>query len=79
MDITPTRSEFLALAQTHPVIPVTMTQLGDRETPVSAFEKLVGPEPGFLLESVKVKSDGHSGRFWAGILCSRSPAPTATV
>ena len=53
MDITPTRSEFLALAQTHPVIPVTMTQLADRETPVSAFEKLVGPEPGFLLESVE--------------------------
>jgi anthranilate synthase component 1 len=33
--------------------------LADRETPVSAFEKLVGADPGFLLESVE------GGENWA--------------
>jgi anthranilate synthase component 1 len=54
-----TRAEFLELADRYPVIPVTATILADRETPVSAFEKLVGPAPGFLLESVQ------GGEQWA--------------
>ncbi|HDH03180.1 MAG TPA: anthranilate synthase component I, partial [Actinobacteria bacterium] len=42
-----------------PVVPLTTTILADRETPVSAFEKLVGSAPGFLLESVQ------GGEQWA--------------
>jgi anthranilate synthase component 1 len=54
-----TRAEFLELARRYAVVPVTATILADRETPVSAFEKLVGPAPGFLLESVQ------GGEQWA--------------
>ena len=49
----PGRDEFLDLARHHPVVPVTARMLADRETPVSAYEKLVGDGPGFLLESVE--------------------------
>jgi len=59
MQFNVTRREFLDLAQRYPVVPVTSTILADRETPVSAFEKLVGPAPGFLLESVQ------GGEQWA--------------
>ncbi|HSL26895.1 MAG TPA: anthranilate synthase component I [Acidimicrobiia bacterium] len=55
----PPLSEFLDLAGRYPVVPVFDTVLADRETPVSAFEKLVGSEPGFLLESVE------GGERWA--------------
>jgi anthranilate synthase component I len=51
--------EFLDLAARHPVVPVTMEVLGDRETPVTVFEKLVGEADGFLLESVE------GGERWA--------------
>lgn len=50
---------FLQLAATHPVVPVSVEVLADRETPVTAFEKLVGDGPGFLLESVE------GGERWA--------------
>ena len=50
---------FLELATTHSVVPVSVEVLADRETPVTAFEKLVGDEPGFLLESVE------GGERWA--------------
>lgn len=59
MQLTPTRAEFLRLAGDYNVVPVATTILADRETPVSAFEKLVGPAPGFLLESVE------GGEQWA--------------
>ena len=59
MQVTPSLDEFLDLACSYAVIPVTMTQLADRETPVSAFEKLVGDASGFLLESVE------GGERWA--------------
>ncbi len=59
MRITPSREEFLRLAQTYSVVPVATTMLADRETPVSAFEKLVGSAPGFLLESLE------GGERWA--------------
>jgi anthranilate synthase component 1 len=55
----PSREEFIALARTYPLVPVWTKVLADRETPVSAFEKLVGAEPGFLLESVE------GGENWA--------------
>lgn len=41
------------------MVPVSMEVLGDRETPISVFEKLIGDEPGFLLESVE------GGERWA--------------
>ncbi|HEY3427277.1 MAG TPA: anthranilate synthase component I, partial [Acidimicrobiia bacterium] len=55
----PSREEFIELAKTYPLVPVWTRVLADRETPVSAFEKLVGAEPGFLLESVE------GGENWA--------------
>ncbi len=47
------RSGFVALAAEYPVVPVSVEVLGDRETAVSVFEKLVGRNSGFLLESVE--------------------------
>lgn len=55
----PSRDEFMALAKSYPLVPVWTKVLADRETPVSAFEKLVGADPGFLLESVE------GGENWA--------------
>ena len=55
----PSREEFMALAKSYPLVPVWTKVLADRETPVSAFEKLVGADPGFLLESVE------GGENWA--------------
>ncbi|MGQ0850135.1 MAG: anthranilate synthase component I [Actinomycetota bacterium] len=55
----PTFEEFLGLSSRYPVVPVWEVVLADRETPVSAYEKLVGSRPGFLLESVE------GGERWA--------------
>ena len=55
----PSLPEFLDLAARHSVVPVFETVLADRDTAVSAFEKLVGDAPGFLLESVE------GGERWA--------------
>jgi anthranilate synthase component 1 len=57
--VTPDRSAFLDLAREFSVVPVSMRVLADRETAVTAFEKLVGEDPGFLLESVE------GGERWA--------------
>src|SRR5688572_2022550 len=49
----PTREEFLRLANEHTLVPVWREVLGDLETPVGAYRKL-GAEPNsFLLESVE--------------------------
>ena len=45
--------EFLELAAEYSVVPLTLEVIGDRETAVTVFEKLVGDRPGFLLESVE--------------------------
>jgi anthranilate synthase component 1 len=55
----PSLPEFLDLATRHSVVPVFDKVLADRDTAVSAFEKLVGDAPGFLLESVE------GGERWA--------------
>ncbi|NNC93474.1 MAG: anthranilate synthase component I, partial [Acidimicrobiia bacterium] len=47
------QSDFLELAAEYSVVPLTLEVIGDRETAVTVFEKLVGDEPGFLLESVE--------------------------
>jgi anthranilate synthase component I len=58
--ICPTREEFVAQAEAgYTVVPVWTEVLADLETPVSAFSKLVGRQPGFLLESVE------GGERWA--------------
>ena len=54
-----TRDRFLELARSYAVIPVSIEVLADRETAVSVFEKLIGDQPGFLLESVE------GGERWA--------------
>jgi len=59
MDPNLTLEAFSAAAEHHPVVPLSVEILGDRETPVSVYEKLVGDEPGFLLESVE------GGERWA--------------
>ncbi len=59
MQIVPGPEEFQRLAATTPVVPVSMAVLADRETAVSAYEKLVGDAPGFLLESLE------GGERWA--------------
>ncbi|HEX2851190.1 MAG TPA: chorismate-binding protein [Acidimicrobiales bacterium] len=51
--ISPGRSEFRSLARDHTIVPVWQEVLADFTTPVAAFARLVGDEPGFLLESVE--------------------------
>ncbi len=49
----PSRDQFHALARTHTVVPVWREVLADLATPVAAFGRIVGDQPGFLLESVE--------------------------
>jgi anthranilate synthase component 1 len=51
--VTTSRDEFRALAREHTVVPVWREILGDLTTPVAAFLRIVGDDPGFLLESVE--------------------------
>ena len=53
MSTQPSRADFHALARDHTVVPVWREVLGDLTTPVAGFLRVVGDEPGFLLESVE--------------------------
>jgi len=53
MTITPSKAEFVKLAQQGNLIPVYAEILADAETPVSAYQKLKKTGPSFLLESVE--------------------------
>ena len=53
MQFSPSRETFLELSRKGNVIPVCSDLLADLETPVSAFAKLRGSGPAFLLESVE--------------------------
>src|SRR3954467_15965629 len=53
LDVTPTLDEVRALARDHSLIPVRHTFIADTETPVSAYLKLRGEGPSFLLESAE--------------------------
>jgi anthranilate synthase component 1 len=53
MQIFPDRPTFLKLAQQGNVIPVYADLMADLETPVSAYAKLRGHGPAYLLESVE--------------------------
>jgi anthranilate synthase component I len=70
--IRPSRVEFRALARTHSVVPVWQELMADLTTPVAAFARVVGDEPGFLLESVE-----HAERWGRWSFIGRRP--TATV
>lgn len=53
MQVTPSRESFRQLSRKGNVVPVCAELLADLETPVSAFAKLRGRGPAFLLESVE--------------------------
>jgi anthranilate synthase component 1 len=53
MQVTPARENFLQLSRQGNVVPVCTELLADLETPVSAYAKLRGHGPAFLLESVE--------------------------
>ncbi|MFH2068164.1 MAG: anthranilate synthase component I [Candidatus Omnitrophota bacterium] len=53
MNIYPSFAEFDRLAKEANFIPVSCEILADLETPVSAYLKVVGAKPGFLLESAE--------------------------
>jgi anthranilate synthase component 1 len=59
MQFSLTKGRFLELAERYTVVPLATEVLGDRETPVSVFEALVGDDDGYLLESVE------GGERWA--------------
>jgi anthranilate synthase component 1 len=59
MRISLSEDEFIDLAARYSVVPVAIEVLADRLTPVSVFERLVGDDDGFLLESVE------GGERWA--------------
>lgn len=61
MPVTPSRSAFLEKAATDSVVPVMCEIVADGDTPVSAFAKLCGEAPSFLLESAEQKD--QTGRF----------------
>jgi anthranilate synthase component 1 len=70
----PSREEFRALARDHTVLPVWREVLADLTTPVSAFLRVVGDEPGFLLESVE-----HGERWSRWSFIGRNPLATLTA
>src|SRR5215213_3799411 len=72
--IQPSRASFRALARDHTVVPVWCDVLGDLETPVAAYLKLVGEATGFLLESVE-----HGERWSRFSFVGREPTATLTL
>src|SRR6266550_7822313 len=53
LDVTPTLEEVRALARDHSLIPLRHSFIDYCETPVSAYLKLRGDGPSFLLESAE--------------------------
>ncbi|MGA1346723.1 MAG: anthranilate synthase component I, partial [Ilumatobacteraceae bacterium] len=69
--IHPDPAEFARLAADHSVVPVWAEILADLETPVSAYLKLVGDGPGFLLESTE-----HGEKWSRFSFVGRDPVAT---
>ena len=69
--INPDRREFHRLAAEWTVIPVWRELVADLTTPVAAFVRTVGDEPGFLLESVE-----HGERWSRFSFIGRRPLGT---
>ena len=67
----PSLKDFRAFAADHTVVPVWSEVLGDLETPVAAYLKLVGDGEGFLLESVE-----HGERWARYSFVGRNPVAT---
>ena len=73
--VRPSLDEFRSLARTHTVIPVWRELLADLTTPVAAYNRLVGDETGFLLESVE-----HGEARWSRwSFVGRNPLATLTA
>ena len=53
LELTPSLDETRELAREHTLVPVRHTFIADCETPVSAYLKLRGDGPSFLLESAE--------------------------
>jgi anthranilate synthase component 1 len=53
LTLTPSLEEVRALAREHTLVPLRHTYVADTETPVSAYLKLRGDGPSFLLESAE--------------------------
>src|SRR3954454_18214296 len=53
LDVGPSLDEVRALARDHTLVPLRHTFIADTETPVSAYLKLRGEGPSFLLESAE--------------------------
>lgn len=68
------REQFRELARSHRAIPVRAELLADLTTPVSAFLRCVGEEPGFLLESAE-----HGERWSRYSFVGRRPLATLTA
>ena len=64
--VTPSRQEAIELANAHALVPVLHSVIEDCETPVSAYLKLRGDGPSFLLESAE---RGQSVGRWSFIGC----------
>src|SRR3954470_24349525 len=60
-DVGPTLDEVRELAREHTLVPLRHTFIDDIETPVSAYLKLRGEGPSFLLESAE--QGGSVGRW----------------
>ncbi len=69
--ISPSRREFHRLAAEWAVVPVWRELVADLTTPVAAFVRTVGDEPGFLLESVE-----HGERWSRFSFIGRRPLGT---
>jgi anthranilate synthase component 1 len=67
----PSRDDFKKLARDHTVVPVWREVLADLTTPVAGFARVVGEEPGFLLESVE-----HAERWGRYSFVGRNPSAT---
>jgi anthranilate synthase component I len=74
MLLRPSRDEFHSLAHDHTVVPVWAEVLGDLETPVAAYAKLVADGAGFLLESVE-----HGERWSRFSFVGRDPVATLVL
>ena len=71
--ISPSRDEFKSFAAQHRALPVWRELVADLTTPVAAFARVVGDEPGFLLESV------DNGERWSRFsFVGRRPIATLT-
>ena len=71
--MTSTREQFRQLAADHTVVPVWRELVADLITPVSAFARVCGDGPGFLLESVE-----HGERWSRYSFIGRNPLLTVT-